>query len=124
MTVSPWIGLTTWALMVLPGRVLLDGPTDRVVAIEPPRDAPAALVWTLRESLQGPERWRVAYELDCRGRRLRRASQPLALAPGADPVAEPLPSALPVPGDQDGEWLPERPFTLAAQLLQRHCRRS
>jgi hypothetical protein len=121
VTVPLWIGFASLALAGLPGPVLLDGETDRIVAIEPPLDAPPALVWTLRESLEGPERWRVAYELDCGGRRLRRASQPLPLAPGVDPQTEPLPSVLPVPGDEDGEWLPERPFTLSAQLLQGNC---
>jgi hypothetical protein len=124
VTAPLWIGFASLVLAGLPGPVLLEGETDRVVAIEPPPDAPPALVWTLRESLQGSERWRVAYELDCRGRRLRRVSQPLPLPPGMDPRAEPLPSALPVPGGDDGDWLPERPFTLAAQLLQRHCQGS
>ena len=121
MSVPLWIGLAALALAGLPGPVLLDGESDRIVAIEPPLDAPPALVWTLRESLQGPGRWRVAYELDCRGRRLRRASQPLPLAPGLDARAEPLPADLPGPLGDDGDWLPERPFTLAAQLLQRNC---
>jgi len=114
-------GLAAVALASLPGPVLLEGDNDRVLAIEPPLEAPPGLVWTLRESQSGPERWRVAYELDCRGRRLRRVSQPLPLAPGQDPTAEAVPAVLPAPAGEDGDWLPERPFTLAAQLLQRHC---
>jgi len=116
-----WFGLAAVALASLPGPVLLEGDNDRVLAIEPPLEAPPGLVWTLRESLSGPERWRVAYELDCRGRRLRRVSQPLPLAPGQDPTADAVPAVLPAPAGEDGDWLPERPFTLAAQLLQRHC---
>ncbi|MFW6731389.1 MAG: hypothetical protein ACODUE_06615 [Synechococcus sp.] len=121
MSVPLWFGLAAVALAGLPGPVLLDGDNDRVLALEPPVEAPPGLVWTLRESLSGPQRWRVAYEIDCPGRRLRRVSQPLALAPGLDPRAEAVPPVLPAPTGEDGDWLPERPFTLAAQLLQRHC---
>jgi hypothetical protein len=116
-----WFGLAAWALAGLPGPVLLDGDKDRVLAIEPPPEAPPGLVWTLRESLTGPERWRVAYEIDCPGRRLRRVSLPLPLAPGLDPRSEAVPPVLPAPTGEDGDWLPERPFTLATLLLQRHC---
>ncbi|RPF77732.1 MAG: hypothetical protein CBD15_002000 [Synechococcus sp. TMED155] len=72
------------------------------------------IVRTERQRLDGSVRWQVVYAVDCKARRLRRLSQPMA----TDRVG--FAKHTPVEGE-DGYWYPERPFTLASQLLQRVC---
>ena len=79
-------------------------------------DRPAAMhvAWTERQQLDGPGRWRVAYGIDCEGRRIRRLSAPLDLNAGSFAKQAPI-------SGEAGFWYPERPFTLLSQLLQQAC---
>ena len=86
-------------------------PQDASTTIEP---RGVHIVRTERQRLDGSGRWQVVYAVDCKTRRLRRLSQPMA----ADRVG--FAKHTPVEGE-DGYWYPERPFTLASQLLQRVC---
>ena len=78
------------------------------------RPAAMRVAWTERQQLDGPGRWRVAYGIDCKGRRIRRLSAPLDLNAGGFAKQAPI-------SGEAGFWYPERPFTLLSRLLQQAC---
>jgi hypothetical protein len=105
----PWL-LAAALQLAIP---LLETDQEQIWQIPAPRGAPADWVWTQRHRKDGSGRWTVIYQLDCRQRRLRRLSEPLA--PGGGPAQ------LITPGDEAGDWFGEKPFTLGSRLLARSC---
>ncbi|MEB3176189.1 MAG: hypothetical protein VKJ87_01165 [Synechococcus sp.] len=97
---------------------LLETASERIVLVDvrPQAEPQQLLVRTERQRLDGSARWQVLYAIDCGGRRLRRMTHPWP----SDQQG--LAKRAPVSGD-DGEWYPERPFTLASRLMQRVCER-
>jgi hypothetical protein len=78
------------------------------------RPATMRVAWTERQEIGGPGSWRVAYGIDCEGRRIRRLSAPLDLDAGS------FAKQAAITGEA-GFWYPERPFTLLSRLLQQAC---
>jgi hypothetical protein len=78
------------------------------------RPATMRVAWTERQEIGGPGRWRVAYGIDCEGRRIRRLSAPLDLDAGS------FAKQAAITGEA-GFWYSERPFTLLSRLLQQAC---
>ena len=125
------IAMMAWPL-VLASLPLLQTAQDRIVLLnvgplqelpswatateQQPPDAPATMrvAWTERQEIGGPGRWRVAYGIDCEGRRIRRLSAPMDLSQGV------FAKQVPISGEE-GFWYPERPFTLLSRLLQQVC---
>ena len=125
----PWLaapGLNAFALLLKPVVLLLpalmamapllETSSERIVLLDARAQSEPHqhLVRTERQRLDGSARWQVLYAVDCHERRLRRMTQPWP----ADQQG--LAKRTPVSGE-DGEWYPERPFTLASRLMERVC---
>ena len=95
---------------------LLETSSERIVLLDvrAQSEPQQHLVRTERQRLDGSARWQVLYAVDCGERRLRRMTQPWP----ADQQG--LAKRTPVSGE-DGEWYPERPYTLASRLMERVC---